>query len=80
MENIRLIRSTELDANELGCPAVEVIQRLYVVTNPAWNKRLKDKSSHVGFARHCETLVPGFVQGVKFSPRADAFIFEALDF
>ena len=78
MENIRLIRSNELNPDDPQFFGAS--HDLYVVTNPAWNKRLKDKSSHVGFARHCETLVPGFVQGVKFSPRADAFIFEALDF
>ena len=79
MENIRLIRSNELNPDDSQFFGAS--HDLYVVTNPAWNKRLKDKSSHVGFKRHCEKLLNVIcVQGVTFSPRADAFIFEALDF
>ena len=79
MENIRLIRSNELNPDDPQFFGAS--HDLYVVTNPAWNRRLKDKSSHVGFERHCERLLDATcVQGVTFSPRADAFIFEALDF
>ena len=79
MENLRQIRSSEL--NPTDSQFYGATHGLYVVTNPAWNERLKDKSSHVGFRRHCESLLDvTCVQGVRFSPHADAFIFEALDF
>ena len=77
MENLRLIRSERLYP-EYGDKHDGSRRNIYVVTNPAWNERLKDEFSHDEFAKHCELLLDvDYVINIKRHHYSSPFTFEA---
>lgn len=53
----------------------------YVVVNPAWNKRLLDRSSHRAFEKYMqEELDVTCIQSVTQGLQSDRFYFLALSF
>lgn len=53
----------------------------YVVVNPAWNKRLLDRSSHRAFENYMrKELDVKFIQCVTQGLKSDRFYFQALSF
>ena len=85
MNNFQLLRTRDIGA-EMHCEAQAAMfdgaaTYTYVVVNPAWNKRLLDRSSHRAFEKYMQeeldvTCIQSITQGLK----SDRFYFLALSF
>ena len=84
MNNFQLLRTRDIGA-ECDCEAraamfMGATQSEYVVTNPAWNKRLTDTTSHAAFREYmaAELCAPS-VQGPERCKRSGRWSFSYMD-
>jgi len=62
-------------------PVVDVDYNVFVVLNPAWNKRLTNSDSHAAFKTlMAAELEVDCVQSIKKGLKSDRFYFEAIPF
>ena len=84
MNNYQLVKKADMCAgmDERAAAMFDVAATYtYVVVNPAWNKRLLDRSSHRAFEKYMQeeldvTCIQSITQGLK----SDRFYFLALSF
>ena len=73
--NIKLVREGEIEE------ASGALYAAYVVTNPAWNKRLTNPNSHANFKALMQTeLGADHIQSVAKGLKSARFYFEAISF
>ena len=85
MNNYELISTDDMSEGMNEARAAEfhgATTSWYVVTNPTWNSRLTDPSSHAAFRRYMEgTLNVTCVEDVTLGYEgSDRFYFQALNF
>ena len=84
MNNFQLIQTSDI-SDGMHCEAQAAMfmgatLTEYVVTNPAWNKRLNDTTSHAAFREYmaAELCVPS-VQGPERCKRSGRWSFSYMD-
>ena len=84
MNNFQLIQTNDI-SDGMHCEAqaamfMGAMANRYIVTNPAWNDRLNDTTSHAAFREYmaAQLCVDG-VQGLERCKRSGRWSFSSLD-